>query len=279
MKLGFFGINVGACATPTVAAAIAKAAEDAGFESVWTGEHIVLPDPHAPPSPSPPETPFLDSGVALAFVAAHTERIRLATGIIILPQRNPLVLAKEMASLDVLSGGRLVLGVASGYLHQEFAALGIPFNTRGARTDEYIDAIRAIWTMEKPCFEGRTVRFAGVDAQPRPVQKPTPPFVIGGHSPPAYRRAIARGNGWYGFSLDLAGTRKCLADLETERARVDRPPDLGRLEISVTPPFGTSADDLRRYADLGVDRVIPIGFIGGVDDMRRLIEDTASAFR
>lgn len=277
MKLGFFGINVGPCADPTTAMQVAKAAEDAGYESVWTGEHIVLPDPHAPPSPSPPQTPFLDSAVALTFVAAHTKALKLATGIVILPQRNPLVLAKEMASLDVLSKGRLILGVASGYLHQEFAALGIPFNGRGPRTDEYIDAMRAVWTMEKPSFSGRYVQFSGIDAQPRPVQKPTPPFVIGGHSAPAYRRALERGQGWYGFGLDLAATKKCLAGIDAERAAVERPASLGRLEVSITPHAGTAPDDMRRYADLGVDRVIPIGFLGGLDDMRRSIEESARA--
>jgi len=277
MKLGFFGINVGPCADPATAARVAKAAEAAGFESVWTGEHVVLPDPHAAPSPAPPQTPFLDSGIALTFVAAHTKTLKLGTGIIILPQRNPLVLAKEMASLDVLSGGRLILGVASGYLHQEFAALGIPFNGRGPRTDEYIDAMRALWTMEKPRFDGRYIAFANVDAQPRPVQKPTPPFVIGGQSAPAYRRALERGSGWYGFSLDVGGTKKCLADIEAERAKVVRPAALGRLEVSVTPPAGMGVDDLRRYRDLGVDRLIPIGFLGGEADMLRLIETTAHA--
>jgi probable F420-dependent oxidoreductase len=277
MKLGFFGINVGPCATPAVLARVAKAAEQAGFESLWTGEHIVLPDPHAAPSPAPPETPFLDSAVALTYAAAVTTQIKLGTGIVILPQRNPLVLAKEMASLDVLSGGRLILGVASGYLHQEFAALGIPFAGRGPRSDEYIDAMREIWTAKKPCFDGRYAKFSGVDAQPRPVQQPTPPFVIGGQSPPAYRRALVRGNGWYGFSLDLAATRICLADIEKERGNVERPEMLGKLEISVTPPAGTSPDDMRRYRDLGVDRVIPIGFLGAPDDIVRSIETTASA--
>lgn len=277
MKLGFFGINVGPCAEPATAIRVAKAAEAARFESVWTGEHVVLPDPHAAPSPAPPQTPFLDSGIALTFVAAHTKSLKLGTGIVILPQRNPLVLAKEMASLDVLSGGRLILGVASGYLHQEFAALGIPFNGRGPRTDEYIDAMRAIWTMEKPQFRGRYVEFANVDAQPRPVQKPTPPFVIGGQSAPAYRRALERGNGWYGFALDIAATKKCLADIEAERGKIARPAALGRLEISITPPAGTKADDLLRYRDLGVDRVIPIGFLGDEADMLALIDTTARA--
>lgn len=277
MKIGFFGINVGACADPVVLERVARTAEAAGFESLWTGEHIVLPDPHQPPSPSPPETPFLDSAVALTFAAAHTARVKLGTGIVILPQRNPLVLAKEMVSVDVLSNGRLILGVASGYLHQEFAALGIPFNGRGPRTDEYIDAIREMWTAEKPRFEGRYVNFADVNAQPRPTQKPTPPIVIGGQSPPAYRRALARGNGWYGFNLDLEATKRCLADIDAERSKVRRPDNLGDLEISITPPFGASFEDLKRYRDVGVSRLIPICFIGGVDDIVRTVETIAEA--
>lgn len=277
MKVGFFGINVGPCAEPAVLRRVAAAAEQAGFESLWTGEHIVLPDPHAAPSPAPPQTPFLDSAVALTFAAAVTTEIKLGTGIVILPQRNPLVLAKEMASLDYVSGGRLILGVASGYLHQEFAALGVPFNGRGPRTDEYIDAIREIWTAEKPRFRGRYAEFGGVDAQPRPVQKPTPPFVIGGQSAPAYRRALLRGNGWYGFNLDLDATKKCLADIDKERSAVDRPAAFGTLEISITPPAGTSPDDMRRYGELGVDRVIPIGFVGGLDEILRMVDQTAAA--
>ena len=114
MKFGLFGINMNVCSDPDVAARTAKAAEGAGFESVWTGEHVVLPDPQAPPSPLPPEYPLLDPAVALAFVAAHTTKIRLGTGIIILPQRNPLVLAKELASVDVVSKGRLIFGLGIG---------------------------------------------------------------------------------------------------------------------------------------------------------------------
>jgi probable F420-dependent oxidoreductase len=278
VKLGFFGINVATCAEPGALAAVASAAEDAGFDSLWTGEHVVLPQPQVPPSPVPAETPFLDPALALTWAAAATKKIKLATGIIILPQRNPLVLAKEFATLDVLSGGRMMLGVASGYLTQEFDALGIPFSDRGPRTDEYIDAIREMWGAEAPSFDGRFVSFSGIDAQPRPVQKPLPPIVIGGQSPPAYRRAISRGNAWYGFSLDIEGTKECLAGLEEARKRVERPAALGDLEISVTPPFGMGADDLRRYEDLGVDRLVPIGFVGGVDEMKRFIEDTAAVF-
>ena len=120
MKLGLYGINLGACADPETATSVARAAEEAGFDSVWTAEHVVLPDPQVPEAPIPPQTPLLDPAVALSYVAAHTRTIRLATGIIILPQRNPLVLAKELASVDVLSGGRLIFGIGAGYLEAEF---------------------------------------------------------------------------------------------------------------------------------------------------------------
>src|SRR5262249_31716060 len=138
MKLGLFGINMNVCSDPAVAARTAKAAEAAGFESVWTGEHVVLPDPQAPPSPLPPQFPLLDPAVVLAFVAAHTTKVRLGTGIIILPQRNPLVLAKELASVDVVSNGRLIFGLGIGYLKAEFDALGIPFDHKGPRSMEYL---------------------------------------------------------------------------------------------------------------------------------------------
>ena len=256
MKIGLFGINTGACAEPETAARVARAAEAAGFESVWTGEHVVLPDPQRPPSPVPPDHPMLDPAVALAHLAGRTSRLRLGTGIVILPQRNPVVLAKELASLDVVSGGRLLVGVGAGYLRPEFEAVGARFDDRGARTDEYLDAMRALWTQASPRFEGRTVRFSGIDAQPRPVQKPHPPIVVGGLSPAAHRRAVARGNGWYGFLRDHDAVRADLAGLAEAAREVARPAGLGRLEISVTPPPRTDLDAARRYRDLGVDRLV-----------------------
>src|SRR5437762_9765006 len=143
MKFGLFACNMGPCVDPKVAARVARAAEAAGFESLWAGEHVVLPDPQAPPSPMAPTDAILDPAIALTYAAAVTTRVRLGTGIIILPQRNPLVLAKELASLDVLSGGRLTFGVGVGYLEPEFRALGAPFEDRGADTDEYLAAMRA----------------------------------------------------------------------------------------------------------------------------------------
>ncbi|HYC56769.1 MAG TPA: LLM class F420-dependent oxidoreductase [Candidatus Binatia bacterium] len=257
MKYGLFGINFGACADPATAAAVARAAEVAGFESLWTGEHVVLPDPQVPPSPVPAQVPFLDPAVALAMVSQHTSRVLLGTGIIILPQRNPLVLAKELASVDVVSGGRLLFGVGIGYLEPEFRALGIPFDDKGARTMDYLRAMQAIWSMDRPAYDGRFASFCGVDAQPRPVQKPHPPIVFGGHTAAAFRRAVEVAQGWYGFAMDVETTRKAIEGIRMEEGRRQRDEGLGRLEISITPPAGLpDPDTARAYADLGVDRLI-----------------------
>ena len=277
MKIGLYGINLGPCADPETAASVAKAAEEAGFESVWTAEHVVLPDPQVPPSPVPAQTRLLDPAVSLAYLAAHTRTLLLATGIIILPQRNPVVLAKELASVDVLSGGRLVFGIGAGYLQAEFEALGAPFEDRGERTDEYIEVIRALWTQEAPRFEGRFVSFGDIDAQPRPVQEPHPPIVVGGMSPPALRRAVRQGNGWYGFALDVDATATCVAGLRAAQQQVERPPELGPLEISVTPSVPLDADALRRFEDLGVERLVPLALAGNAEGLIAFIEKTAGA--
>jgi probable F420-dependent oxidoreductase len=277
VKLGLFGINFGACADPEVALGVARAAEAAGFESVWTGEHVVLPDPQVPPSPVPPDTPMLDPAVALSFLAAGTQRLRLGTGIIILPQRNPLVLAKELASLDVVSGGRLLFGVGSGYLRPEFDALGVSFERKGPRTSEAIEVIRALWTQEAPAFQGRFWSFSGIQALPRPVQKPHPPILVGGRSPGAFRRAVAQGDGWYGFALDLEGTRACVEGLERARSQVERPAALAPLEIGVTPSVPLDRDMVRRFEDLGVARLVPIARGRSQPELVEFAEQTARA--
>jgi probable F420-dependent oxidoreductase len=258
MKLGLFSINAYACCDPVVAAHVARAAEAAGFESLWGGEHVVLPDPQAPPSPMAPHEPILDPIVALTYCAAVTTRVRLGTGIIILPQRNPLVLAKELASLDRLSNGRLIFGVGVGYLEPEFRALGAPFERRGAVTDDYLAAMRAIWSQDKPAHQGAFVSFANVQAHPQPPQRPHPPIVVGGRTSAAFRRAVSQGQGWYGFALDPAKIAEAVAGLREAAKRVERPAHLGPLEISVTPARGTTidADTARAYAALGVHRLI-----------------------
>jgi len=256
MKFGLFSANMGPCSTPDAAARVAQAAESAGFESIWAGEHVVLPEPQAPPSPLPAHYPMLDPTVTFAFIAGQTKTIRMGTGIIILPQRNPLVLAKELASLDVLSSGRLIFGVGIGYLKPEFDALGIPFDSKGPRTLEYVEAMRAIWSQEKPSYQGKFVSFSNVLALPRPVQNPCPPVVFGGMTSFAFRRSISHGNGWYGFALDVEGTRKCLAGLKAAAKEIARPQKLGELEISITPAGPVTLDTAKQFAELGVHRLI-----------------------
>jgi probable F420-dependent oxidoreductase len=256
MRFGPFSVNSGACREPDVARRIAVAAEDAGFDSLWAGEHVVLPDPRVPPSPMNPEDDILDPVVTLTYLAGHTRRVRLGTGIIILPQRNPLVLAKELASLDVLSGGRLIFGVGVGYLQPEFAALGIPFQDRGRRTMEYLGAMRAIWSEAQPAYQGRYVTFAGVLARPRPLQQPHPPIVHGGHTPQAFRRAVEHGNGWYGFALTVESAGQAIQGLRQAADQYARPQDLGTLEISVTPRGAVDEAVVEQFSALGVHRLI-----------------------
>lgn len=275
MKLGLFNINMGARSHPGQLAAAAQAAEEAGFDSVWAGEHVVLPDPQVPPSPMAPQDPALDPLLALAWAAACTTTLRLATGIVILPQRNPVVLAKQVASLDVLSGGRLTLGIGVGYLKPEFEAIGANFDERGAVTDEHLDAMGSLWYDEQPEHHGRFVDFAGIDAFPRPVQQPIP-LVVGGASPAAYRRAVQRGHGWYGFALAPEDVAGCVAGLREAADRVDRPPALGRLEISVTPRGRLTAERAAAFAELRVDRLVPFA-PNSVDGARTTIDAAVAA--
>ncbi|MBW2362164.1 MAG: LLM class F420-dependent oxidoreductase [Deltaproteobacteria bacterium] len=281
MHIGYFGVNVGAFDNPDSIERLATTAEGAGFESLWTGEHVILIDPQEAPSPVPPHAPFVDTIATLAFIAAKTERIKIGSGILLLPQRDPVVLAKELAGIDVLSKGRLLFGLGVGYVEGEYDALGIPFAERGPRATEHIEVIRTLWTQEKPAFEGRFTSFSGIQSRPLPVQKPHPPIHVGGMSPPALRRAVAQGNGWYGFFQDVDGTAAMLRNLEEAGKRVERPAELGELEISVTPPGPVDADTARRFEDLGVDRLVLMrGFedmagAGSEDAVIRFLEDTA----
>lgn len=276
MKFGLFSINSGPCADPDVASEVAQACEAAGFESVWTGEHIVLPDPQTPESPSHPLTPFLDPAVALSFISARTTTIKLGTGIIILPQRNPLVLAKEMASVDVLSKGRLLFGVGIGYLEPEFRALGFTLEHRAEKTVEYLDAMRAIWSQDQPSFRGDFVSFDAIQSRPRPVQQPTPPIHMGGNGVPAWRRTVMNAHGWYGFLRTPEQAAEAVAGIASAREKYDRPEWLGHhIEISVTPVGRVDAAAVAEFAEAGVDRLIVLpNPSGDRDALLRLVDRT-----
>ncbi|MEM9035170.1 MAG: LLM class F420-dependent oxidoreductase [Actinomycetota bacterium] len=275
--LGLFGINIGRLADPEAMRTVAVHAEAAGFESVWTGEHIVLPDPQVPPSPAPPETPMLDTVAALTWVAAATTSVRLGTGIIILPQRQPAVLAKSLAGLDVLSGGRLIFGYGVGYIEQEMTACDTPMGRRGARADEYVAAMRTLWSADAVSFEGEFTRFESVSANPKPVQDRVP-VVVGGHSDAAARRSVALADGWYGFMRDLETTAADLERLRRAADEVERPAELGPLEISITPAGRLDAATIAAYAELGVDRLIPQpGGHRAADEVLAWIDQQAAA--
>jgi probable F420-dependent oxidoreductase len=247
-------LSAKAVLAPADTVRLAQLAEELGYRSWWVGEHVVLPSPRVPASPMEATDPILDPLVHLSFVAAVTTTIQLGTGIVILPQRNPLVLAKQVASLDVLSGGRFLLGVGAGYLEPELTAVGVDLSSRGRRTDEYLDAMTSLWHDPAPAFHGRHVSFDKVDAHPRPGGVR---IVVGGHSPAAFRRAVSRGHGWFGNGGpdDLV---RHLAGLRRAAAEVDRPARLGRLEITFMQlnPVRLDRATVDRYTSLGVDRLL-----------------------
>ncbi|HZP29624.1 MAG TPA: TIGR03619 family F420-dependent LLM class oxidoreductase [Acidimicrobiia bacterium] len=257
MNVGWFGIGSGLAADAEGVAEVAAAAEDLGYESVWVGEHPVLIDPQAPPSPLAPTSEMLDPVPTLAYVAARTGRIRLGTGIIILPLRQPLILAKQLASVDVLSGGRLIVGIGVGYVPGEYEAIDVPFRTRGERADEYIEAMRSVWCDEHPHYDGATVGFSGIQCYPRPLQPGGPPIHGSGMSRAARRRSVTMAQGWYGFYLDLERTAEAIAELAELEREHGRPAELGPLEITITPPAGPiDAATAAAYEDLGVHRLV-----------------------
>ena len=253
---------------------MARGAEAAGFESVWTVEHVIYPDGYEstyPYDPSgkmmaAPDSPIPDPLIWLAFVAAATETLRLATGILILPQRNPVVLAKEVATLDSLSGGRVDLGIGVGWLREEFDALGVPFERRGARTEEYIGAMRALWSTDNAEFHGEFAEFSRASVNPKPTNG-TVPVHIGGHSRTAAERAGRIGDGFFPGKGNIVE----LVDVMRQSAAA-----AGRDPLGVEVTFGNAAvlgsdpvGAVEELAAAGVDRVIVPSFM--------FLRDTASS--
>lgn len=265
MKFGLVFANTGPFVAPDAAAALGRAAEDSGFDSLWTVEHVVVPKvyestyPYSPNGkmPGTHDAPIPDPLIWLTWVGAATTTLTLATGIVILPQRNPAILAKEVATIDQLTAGRLILGIGVGWLEEEFDALGVPFAKRGARTDEYMRALRALWASDDVSFDGDFVNFDGISSNPKP-SKPVP-IHIGGHTNRAARRAGELGNGFFPGKGDLPE----LIDVVRQTA-ADAGRDASAIEISGTHP-GMFGDDpvaaVEEAADWGVDRLIVPAFL------------------
>jgi probable F420-dependent oxidoreductase len=256
MQYGLYAMNYGSCAEPDNIVRVAAHAEAAGFESLWTGEHFALPDPKPDWFTMEPTLPYLDAIVALTLMATHTETIKIAAGVFELPLHSPVMLAKQLTSIDRVSNGRLLAGVGAGYLEAEYAAFGVPLSERGSRTDEYIDAMRALWTMPAPEYRGRHVTIAGVDSHPRPVQPGGPPIIVGGLSDAARRRAVTRGNGWFVYDTDVAWVRHAVTQLAAESERLERRAELGQVELTVIPAGTFDRRAAEEYEAAGADRVV-----------------------
>ena len=262
MKFGIMFANTGTYVDGEAAATLARAAEEAGFESLWTVEHVVVPSGYESPypyskdgrMPGPEDMPIPDPFIWLSYVAAATSTINLATGITILPQRNPLIIGKAIATLDRLSGGRVRLGVGAGWLKEEFDAIGVPFEERGDRLDETIRALRVLWSEPKPTFHGRFFDFTDCISEPKPVNGSVP-ITIGGDSARAARRAGELGDGYFPGS----GSPEVIEKLVTRARKVaaDNGRDGGAIEITAG---GMPNDDtIARLTDIGVSRmVVPV---------------------
>lgn len=261
MKVGLIPVNVGVKSVDSMIE-IAQTAEQQGFESLWTFEHVIVPLDYASKYPysadgkmgTTPETSFVDPLIALAAIAQHTERVRLATGVNILPQTNPLMLAKQAASLDFASKGRFLLGVGIGWLAEEFAALGVPFERRGARFDEYVAAMRKVWSGDVVEHESEHLHWTGFKSHPLPLQKPFP-VIIGGSKGKAFERIARFGDGWYAPTGNVKQLAALLPSLDAACAAVGR--DRATVEITAMwiPPL-EGADAVARYEELGVSRLV-----------------------
>ncbi len=263
MKFGIVPINLHLFADPDVVIPFVQRAEALGYESVWTAEHVIIPKtytsvyPYNPDGklPFPPDAAIIDPLVALTFIASATTRLRLGTGVNILPQMSPLYLAKWASSIDHLSKGRLMLGVGIGWLKEEFTAIGVPFERRGKRADEYLRALKAVWSGEEVNFQGEFVQWQNFMMRPKPAQAGGVPLVIGGISPSAIRRTVRYGDGWYVIGKDLDDYRTHMRALTEECAKQGRNPR--DLEITAYWNYHREGvESLPVYEELGIQRLL-----------------------
>lgn len=291
MEIGVFLPLANPVATPEFIDAAGRACEERGIASIWVAEHVVLFDDHSSKYPYAEDGSFpisgevgiLDPFNALAYLAACTKTVRLGTGIVLAPQRNPVYTAKEAATIDWLSGGRLDLGLGIGWLAEEFAALQVPFERRGARCRDYIGAMKSLWCDPVSSHDGEFYTLPACRQYPKPVQQPHPPIHFGGESNPALRRVADLGQGWYGYNIDPAQTAERLGHLSgllSERGR-----SLDEIKVSVCPYLTPTTLELaREYRDAGVDQIIvfalasdPAGIVDVLDELAESVVEPARA--
>ena len=266
MKFGLRYCNTGPYVDPARAVELVQAGEAAGFESAWTVEHTVVPEGYQSAYPysddgkmagGHDDIPLPDPLIWMAYIAAATKTINLATGILILPQHNPVITAKQVATLDHMSGGRVLLGIGVGWMREEFDAIGTPFDDRGPRTDDYVGAMRALWSQEKPTYHGDFANFDDVYCRPQPVNGSVP-IIVGGHSKPAARRAGRLGDG---FFPARGAPAELIAIARESAVEHGRDPDA----IEVTTSMPDDPDLIPEYAAAGIDRVlVPVSPMAGL---------------
>jgi probable F420-dependent oxidoreductase len=266
VQIGVHLPHVGPQATRATLIEFAQRMEALGYDSLWVSDHVVIPRQYESRYPYHPsgrlawiDLPILEPLSTLLFVAAVTERARLGTTVLVLPMRNPVLHAKVMATLDHLSGGRFILGAGTGWLREEFEALAMPFDHRGARMDEYLQVIKNLWTKDDPSFEGRYYRLGNVACYPRPAQQPHPPIWIGGNTDPALRRAARLGDAWHGAGSTPEEVAAAAEKLRAYARAIGRAPEA----VAVTVRTGLRADDdpdavlerMRQYKQAGVSHL------------------------
>ncbi len=285
MRIGLFAPLINPENDAAYLAALARGAEERGFHAIWLGEHVVLFDqyeaqyPYAKDGRIPigGERGLLEPMTAMAFMAAHSQTIRLGTGICLVPQRNPVYTAKEVAAVDYLSGGRVDFGVGIGWLAEEFSALEVPFARRGARCREYLEVIASLWRDEVSSYSGEFYQLPPCRQYPKPVQPGGPPIYFGGESNAALRRVADQGQGWYGFNIDPGETRERLAVLDAMLEKKGRKRE--DVEI-VIGPYGhkPSKGLAAQYQDAGVDQLVLLIVGRSIDELNRWLDRFAADY-
>jgi probable F420-dependent oxidoreductase len=259
--------------------AVAAESEARGISTLWVGEHVVLFTEYASHYPyaadgripAPSGSGLLDPMVTLSYLAARTRTVRLGTAMLLLPQRNPVYTAKEVSSLDWLSGGRVDLGIGVGWLKEEFDALGVPAERRGARTDEYIEVLRTLWCDDTSSYDGEIYQLPECEMFPKPVQQPYPPLHMGGETTAALRRVARVGNGWHTFNRSPKELAAGLKELDAELDAVGR--SRSEVRITVCPYFNElTPEGVERYAEAGADAVAALFFCFSADDVAQTFD-------
>ena len=280
MKIGIIPINIGSADLQHIVG-LAQHAEASGVESIWTFEHVIVPLEYESKYPynasgkmgMSPETPFVDPLIALTAVAASTSTIRLGTGVNILSQASPMYVAKQTASLDALSGGRFMLGVGIGWLREEFEAVGVPFEKRGARFDDYVTAMRKVWSGDVVEHESEFISWHGFKSYPIPVQNPMP-IVIGGIKGKIHQRIARHGDGWYAPTNDPAELKAHFDGIRAECDAIGR--DFSEIEITCMWNGRGGAEEAARLEEAGIHRLVVPLFALGPDPKEAISKLTAA---